>query len=104
MRLAIVASIAALFTVSACSKGQTFKQGMRVLCNSPDKAREKLQAAPPAYRASILAKWLDEKVTNQEARNVIAEWTQAAPDDRSNVLMRASKRAGFESCRMASGP
>ena len=93
-RILLLAMLAA-----ACGdKEQSFKQGMELLCGSTASLPSTM---PPSEKAAAIAKTADEKVTNQEVRQLATSLASLEGDQKLARLKEAATRAGVERCGLA---
>lgn len=95
----LFAAVLLFVAAAACSsepKTQSFAEGMALICDAPNHVEPSVEASE---RAMALARWVDEEVTNQEARKVMASLAeQPSPQARVTKLRDAAERAGITQC------
>jgi hypothetical protein len=77
----------------ASGRGQPFPAAMRVMCDAP---RQCCQDADAANKATELARWITERVTNEDARQVLEDIAAAPPENKVTILTDAAKRANID--------
>lgn len=80
--------------VEPAAPPQTFAAGVQVVCDVPDHVPE---AAQPEQRLAGAGKWLDEHVTNADARKL---GDLAALSIDKELLADAAQRAGLTRCKL----
>lgn len=96
LRLAIgfTAFIASSALVSAC---QSEEDGMRALCDAPRTCEECGNAAPE-IRASVLARHVDDVVTNSEVSELFDSLAERSPEERVRIVRERASNAGIDHC------
>jgi hypothetical protein len=80
---------------------QSFKEGMRVICDSPEAVKVQLEAARPPERAAIAVRWVAAHLKNEEARALCANLAPLPPAQKASTLREAATRAGISRCALA---
>ncbi|HLU67451.1 MAG TPA: hypothetical protein VKZ63_14315 [Kofleriaceae bacterium] len=97
MRAALVVTIA-LAAISGCKKeGQSFAEGMRIVCQAPDH----VPGTSAAQKATALAAYIDQNVSNEEVKKTIRELSLSEGSAKRRVLEEAAGRAGLDRCALA---
>lgn len=81
---------------SAPEGAQSFEEGMRVLCNSPEEA--KITEETPDVRAQKLFQWIQEHVTNAEVSEMFTSLADLPPDQKREKLQEAMTKASITDC------
>jgi hypothetical protein len=85
----------------ASTSSQTFDEAMRIICDAPEKAELSPEAEASTSRALLLASWLDRRIHNQEARQLMGSLAATTPEGKLAALKTGAKRAGIERCALA---
>ena len=81
---------------------QSFDEAMRLVCDAPEQADLPDESTGATNRALALAAWLDQRVRNQEVRQLMGSVAaQESSQGKIDALMKGAKRAGIERCSLA---
>lgn len=94
----LLAALVSLTAGCGGDKEQSFKEGMELLCGSTASLPSTLS---PSEKAMAIAKAADEKVTNNEVRQLATSLASLEGDQRAARLKEAAARAGIERCGLA---
>lgn len=86
----------------AAPQEQSFAEALAHICNAPSEMTPALADLAPDKKATELARWIDEGVTNEEARALFASLAEKDPAQRPEVLNEAAEKAGLDSCELSS--
>lgn len=96
----LLAALVALAAAASCGgdKEQSFKEGMELLCGSTASLPSTMK---PSEKATAIARAADEKVKNQEVRELATSLAGLEGDQKLARLKEAAARAGVERCGLA---
>lgn len=85
----------------ATSSTQTFDEAMHIICDAPEKAEFPPEAQNATNRALLLASWIDQRVQNREARELMGSMAATGREGKLAALRSGAKRAGIERCALS---
>jgi hypothetical protein len=86
---------------SGAPSTQTFDEAMRVVCSAPEQAEMPPESSGAANRAMVIAMWIDQRVHNQEVRQLMGGLAAQTPAGKLEALASGARRAGIERCALA---
>lgn len=92
MRVLLV--ISSLVLLTGC---QSRGEALRIVCNAPNDCAE-CRGADPAVRATLLAQYIDDHVSNGEVREMFGALAGADPAARRAILERETAAEGLTEC------
>ncbi|MCE9573889.1 MAG: hypothetical protein K8W52_12135 [Deltaproteobacteria bacterium] len=92
-----VLAVGTALWLSACSD-QSFRAGMTVMCEAATPTRIAIE--DPALRERILIAWIDDHLTNDDARAALRAMAAAAPAERPRIVRAAAIEAGLAQCAL----
>ena len=106
LKFAPFSILLAVLLLSGCKKdpadkGQSYEEGMKIICDAPETEKEILATAPPDRRLMMLAKAIEERLKNPEAIEVFKALEAMSPLKRHDYLLEHAQEVGLESCAFA---
>lgn len=89
-----VIGLLSLVLLTAC---QSRGEALRVVCNAPNDCVE-CRNADPATRATLLAAYIDDHVSNGDVQELFAALAGADPATRRTLIRNAATEEGITEC------
>ncbi len=92
-----ILSTCILFCLNTGCQGK--KDGFEILCDAPNRAG--VGDLAPDQKAVALAKWIDENLKCEEAREVFEKLALLPSDQKAKFLRDSAKKVGLANCPLA---
>ena len=87
-------------SATAPTGGQSLADGLRLVCEAPDKVTLD-PAASGSDKATAIATYIQQNLHNQEAMSLMQEMSAMAPDERGPYLADTARKNGVARCPLA---
>jgi hypothetical protein len=88
--------------VPAAGCHQSYREGIRVLCDAP-KTSDFGKEANPAVQHELLVRWILARLENPEALRLFEATSPVPRQERLRLLEEAATKAGMETCALLDG-
>ncbi len=81
-------------------KTQSFDDAVQIVCSAP--SHSDFDKATPENKASMMAKWIEERLTNKEVVAMFESMSSMELAERNQLLSAAAKKANIDNCEFLS--
>ncbi len=79
---------------------QSYRSAMGIICNAPASCQQCMQSSEE-QRMTMLARHIDQRLKNDEARQLLDDLSVRTPEERAKILEAESKKHGLNKCPIA---
>jgi hypothetical protein len=80
---------------------QSHAEGVRVACDAPKDCGQECTDASPDMRTTILARHVEDNLSNGEGIQLMNKLAQLPPQEQANLMRSEAKKVGLETCQLA---